>query len=196
MLTCAKAETQTGRARSVTLQVASSHWERRVPRKSKRNFQMHVWRLGWGWGCRPHSEEPRTRKLAYTLLKQPGLRDFPDCPRARLLQAPYSFLQILSLSLSSFAVDWGEASLVSVTPSCVEISCADLGTVAVPSPNLPTWMSPEQPSPRGTTARDTCIVILYEQFFFFKLLVEIVTLSAKRNREQHHLPQVEKSLRN
>lgn len=141
MLTCAKAETQTGRARSVTLQVASSHWETRVPRKSKRNFQMHVWRLGWGWGCRPHSEEPRTGKLAYTLLKQPGLRDFPDCPRARLLKAPYSFLQILSLSLSGFAVDCldcREASLVSVTPCCVEISCADLGTIALPRPNLPT----------------------------------------------------------
>lgn len=139
---------------------------------------------GWGGGGAVDLtlRSPGPGNLLYTLLKQPGLRDFPDCPRARLLKAPYSFLQILSLSLSSFAVCCPEASLVSVTPCCVEISCADLGTIAVSSPNLPTWMSPEQASPRGPQPGTPALLSFMSNFFFFKLLVEIVTLSAKRNR--------------
>lgn len=57
MLTCSKVETQTGRALAMTLQVPSSHRERRVPQKGKANFQKQVGGEGradltlrWGGG--------------------------------------------------------------------------------------------------------------------------------------------------
>lgn len=77
MLTCSKVETQTGRALAMTLQVPSSHRERRVPQKGKANFQKQVGGEGradltlrWGGG---HRADLTLRELVYILLKQPGV---------------------------------------------------------------------------------------------------------------------------